>query len=98
MMMEQSRRSARKRAAPLAQWRMTMASGAMAWRVSAVSLRVSPLVRLEELLAREKVSAERRLPATSKLVLVRVDGSAKKRMTLRPLRVGTFLTGRSCNS
>ena len=43
---------------------------------------------------REKVSADRRFAATSKLVLVRVEFSTKKRMTVLPLRVGTFFTGR----
>ena len=39
------------------------------------------------------MSAESRFPAMSKEVLVRVDGSAKKRTTLLPRRVGTFFTG-----
>ena len=71
-----------------------MASGFMACRVRAVSLRDSPLTRELELLAREKVSADSRLPATSKDVLVRVLASAKNSTTLLPLRVGTFFTGR----
>jgi hypothetical protein len=41
--------------------------------------------------AREKLSADNLLAAMSKEVLVRVDGSAKKRTTLLPLRMGTFL-------
>ena len=49
----QGSRSAMKAAAPLLEWRMTMTSGPMAWRVRAVSLRLSPLFRLEPDLARE---------------------------------------------
>ena len=90
----QCRRSARNWAAPLLEWRMTMTSGFMAWRVRAVSFMLSPFWRLEPDFASPKVSAERRLPAMSKEVLVRVLGSAKKRTTLFPLRIGTFLTGR----
>lgn len=81
-------------AAPLLEWRMTMTSGFLAWRVRAVSFMLSPFWRLEPDFASPKVSAERRLPAMSKEVLVRVLGSAKKRTTLFPLRMGTFLTGR----
>ena len=81
-------------AAPLIECRRTMTSGFMACRVSTVSLRLSPFCRLEPLVASAKVSAERRLPATSKEVLVLVLGSAKKSTMLFPLRVGTFLTGR----
>ena len=92
--MLQGRSFERYSAAPLAEWRMTMTSGFMAMRVWAVSLSVSPLFMLDPDLERAKVSAERRLPAMSKLVLVRVLFSEKKSTTVLPLRVGTFLTGR----
>jgi len=59
-----------------------------------VSFRLSPLESELPLLAREKVSADRRLAAMSKEVLVRVEGSAKKRTTVLPRSVGTFFTGR----
>ena len=71
-----------------------MASGFMACRVRAVSLRLSPFCKELPDLARLKVSAERRLPAMSNEVLVRVEASAKKRITLLPFKMGTFLTGR----
>ena len=43
-------------------------------------------------------SADMRLPAISKLVRVRVDGSRKRLMTVRPRSVGSFLMVRSLTS
>jgi len=40
-----------------------------------------------------RMSAESRLAASSNDVRVRVDGSRKKRTTVRPRRAGTFLMG-----
>jgi hypothetical protein len=67
----------------------------MASRVSAVSFRLSPLETLEPLAEKVITSAERRLAATSKLVRVRVESSKKRFTTVRPRRVGNFLTVRS---
>ena len=63
----------------------------MASMLRAVSFRVSPLVVLLEEEEKLITSAERYLPASSKLVLVRVLGSKKRLATTLPLRVGTFL-------
>src|SRR5215210_7356885 len=81
--------------APAEGWRMTMRSGDIASRLRAVSSSVSPLVTedAEELML--TTSAERRLPAISKEVRVRVEGSKKRLMTVRPRSVGTFLISRS---
>src|SRR5262249_38447164 len=59
------------------------------------SRRVSPLVVDDAVPEMLTASAERRLAAISKLVRVRVDGSRKRLMTVRPRSVGTFLIGRS---
>ena len=40
-------------------------------------------------------SAERRFPAISKEVRVRVEGSKKRLMTVRPRSVGTFFISRA---
>ncbi len=72
-----------------------MRSGPIASRLRAVSSSVSPFVTedVEELML--MTSAERRLPAISKEVRVRVEASKKRLMTVRPRRVGTFLISRS---
>ena len=70
----------------------------MALSVSPVSASVSPFfVELDEA---EKLmtSADMRLPAISKLVRVRVDGSRKRLMIVRPRSVGSFLMVRSLTS
>ncbi len=54
---------------------MTMMSGFIASRFSAVSMSVSPFTTLEVAMAMLSVSALRRFSATSNDVRVRVDGS-----------------------
>ena len=61
--------------APDEAWRMTMMSGFIASRFSAVSMSVSPFTTLEVAMAMFSVSALRRFSATSNDVRVRVDGS-----------------------
>ena len=73
---------------------MTMQSGAIASRFRAVSSSVSPLVTLEVETLTLTASADRRLAAISKDVRVRVDGSKKRLMTVRPRSAGTFLISR----
>ena len=73
---------------------MTMQSGDIASRLRAVSRSVSPLVTLEVEALMLMASAERRLAAISKEVRVRVEGSKKRLMTVRPRSVGTFLISR----
>ncbi len=73
---------------------MTMQSGAIASRFRAVSSRVSPLVTLEVETLTLTASADRRLAAISKEVRVRVEGSKKRLMTVRPRSAGTFLIWR----
>lgn len=71
-----------------------MASGAIASRLRAVSISVSPLVS-EEVDADMLIeSAERRLAAISKEVRVRVEDSKKKLITVFPRSVGTFFIAR----
>src|SRR5262245_43640580 len=69
---------------------MMIASGAIACRLRAVSASVSPLVTEEAEAEMLIVSADNRLPAISKDVRVRVEGSKKKLMTVFHRRVGTF--------
>src|SRR3954451_19776648 len=57
----------------------------------AVSMKVSPLERLDELAVKSWVSAESRLAARLKLVRVRVEFSKNRLKTIRPCRAGTFL-------
>src|SRR6185369_8844626 len=73
---------------------MTMQSGAIASRFRAVSSRVSPLLTLEVETLTLTASADKRFAAISKDVLVRVDGSKKRLMTVRPRSAGTFLIWR----
>ena len=63
-----------------------------------VSLRVSPLSTLEPEPLTLTTSAERRLPASSNEVEVRVEASKNMLMIVRPRRVGTFLMSRSMTS
>jgi len=81
--------------APDQECRMTTASEPIASSVSAVSLRVSPLLTLLPFAAKLMTSADSRLAANSKLVLVRVESSKNRLTTVRPRRVGSFLTVRS---
>jgi hypothetical protein len=62
-------------AAPEWWWRMTTTSGCIASSVSTVSLSDSPLLTLELDAVMFTTSAERRLPASSNDVRVRVEAS-----------------------
>ena len=73
---------------------MTMASGAIASRLRAVSINVSPLVTEDVEAEMLMESADSRLAAISNEVRVRVEDSKKKLMTVLPRRVGTFLIER----
>src|SRR3954452_10471444 len=77
--------------APGVGWRTTMMSAPMASMFLAVSMKVSPLDRLEALAEKSWVSAESRLAARLKLVRVRVEFSKKRLKTILPMRAGTFL-------
>ena len=72
---------------------MTTASAPIASRVSAVSLRLSPLETLEPLAEKLMTSADSRLAAASNEMRVRVQSSKKRLTTVRPRSVGSFLTG-----
>ncbi len=74
--------------------RMTIMSGDIASRLSAVSTSVSPFTTLEVAIATFSVSALSRFSATSNDVRVRVLGSKNRLTTVRPRSVGTFLIGR----
>ncbi len=63
-----------------------------------VSLRVSPFSTLEPEPLTLTTSADRRLPASSNEVEVRVEASKNMLMIVRPRRVGTFLMSRSITS
>ena len=76
-------------------WRMTTRSGAMACRLSAVSISVSPFSSAEPEVEKLMLSADRRFSAISKLERVRVEASKKRLSTVLPRRVGTFLIARS---
>jgi hypothetical protein len=66
----------------------------MASRFRAVSRRVSPFDTLDAATLILTASADKRLAASSKDVLVRVDASKKRLITVFPRRAGTFLTSR----
>ena len=83
-------------AAPLALCRMTSASTPIAATVSAVSRRDSPLEVEEPLPEMLMTSAESHLPAISNELRVRVESSKNRLTTVRPRRVGSFLTSRRC--
>ncbi len=82
--------------APLAACRTTTASAPIASSVSAVSLRLSPFETLEPFAEKLMTSAESRLAAASKEILVRVLSSKKRLTTVRPRSVGSFLISRRC--
>src|SRR5262249_38808366 len=69
-------------------------SACKASRLRAVSLSVSPLVRLEVVAPILITSALRRNAASSKEVRVRVLGSTKKLISVLPRNAGTFLISR----
>ena len=69
-------------------------SGRMAFRVTAVSIRVSPLVTEEVRGAMLTVSAPSRLAANSNELRVRVELSKKRLTRVRPRSVAIFLSGR----
>src|SRR5947209_12198282 len=71
-----------------------MQSGAIASRFRAVSSSVSPLVTLEVDALMLMASAERRFAAITNDVRVRVEGSKKRLITVRPRNAGTFLISR----
>ena len=77
---------------------MTIMSGCMATRFSAVSMSVSPFSTEEPEAVKLSVSAERRFSAISNETRVRVDASMKRLMTSCPRNAGTFFTGRSLTS
>jgi hypothetical protein len=60
---------------PLEEWRITMASAPMAWRVSAVSFRLSPFDTDDPPVEKLMTSADSRLAASSKEIRVRVEFS-----------------------
>src|SRR2546428_5268338 len=78
--------------------RMTIMSGCMAIRFSAVSISVSPFSTEEPEAVKFSVSADRRFSAISNETRVRVDASMKRLMTSCPRSAGTFFTGRSLTS
>ena len=84
--------------APESGWRTTSTSGCMAFKVIAVSIRVSPF--LIELQATDMLmtSAPRRLPANSKEVRVRVEFSKNRLMIVSPRRSAVFLLPRRLSS
>ena len=71
-------------AAPEAEWRMTRMSGFMAFRVTAVSIRVSPFFTEEAATGMVTTSAPSRLAAISKEEEVRVEFSKTRFTTVRP--------------
>jgi hypothetical protein len=71
-----------------------MQSGAIASRFRAVSNKVSPLLTLEVETLTFTASADKRFAAISKDVRVRVEGSKKRLMTVRPRSAGTFFIWR----
>ena len=79
--------------APDSALRTTTMSGAIEASVRAVSRKVSPLVSEEDLGTKERGSAERRLAASWNDAWVRVEGSMKRWVTVRPTSTGTRGTG-----
>ena len=67
----------------------------MACKVCAVSFRDSPLLTLEPFAEKLITSADKRLAADSKEILVRVESSKKRFTTVRPRSVGSFFIGPS---
>ncbi len=74
--------------------RMTKISTPIASIFLTVSRVVSPFETLDPFAVKLIVSADILLAASSKLILVLVDGSKKSRATTLPLNVGTFLIER----
>src|SRR5881275_1095190 len=72
-----------------------MQSGAIASRLSAVSINVSPFVRLDVETLMLSASAERRFAAISNDVRVLVEFSKKRLITVLPRRAGTFFISRA---
>ena len=66
----------------------------MAFSVMAVSSSVSPLDTEEPLTLMFMTSAPSRLPASSKELCVRVEGSKNRLIWVRPRRVDSFLSVR----
>src|SRR5436309_157700 len=97
-MIDAGRRSASIFGAPGYLWRMTIMSGAMAIRFSAVSISVSPFSTDDPDAVKLSVSAERRFSAISNETRVRVDASMNRLITSCPRSAGTFFTGRSLTS
>jgi hypothetical protein len=64
----------------------------MAFSVMAVSMSVSPFLTLDEATDILMTSAPKRLPASSKLVRVRVEFSKNRLMIVRPRRVAIFFS------
>ena len=87
-------RLARNCGAPAEPWRSTRMSACNASRLRAVSLSVSPLVRLEVVAEILITSALKRKAASSNEVRVRVLGSTKKFISVFPRSAGTFLIWR----
>ncbi len=79
-------------AAPASGWRTTNMSGRMAFKVLAVSIRVSPLDTEDVLTLILRVSAPSRLAASSKLDWVRVLASKNRLMRVRPRSRAVFLS------
>src|SRR6476469_289653 len=77
---------------------MIMRSVPIAKYVLAVSRIVSPFVKEEFPGVKLRVSADKRLAASSKLLRVRVDGSKNRLATTCPCKVGTFLVRRDKTS
>ena len=91
---EHCSRSARSFGTPGQEWRTTTASGLIASRLRAVSMRLSPLERLLPEAEKLTASALRRFSAISKEMRVLVLASKKKLMMVLPRRMGTFLISR----
>ena len=80
---------------PARRARQTNMSTFMASMVWMVSARLSPFTTEEVEPPMEILSAERRFSASSKELLVRVDGSRKRFTMVRPRSAGTFLMVRA---
>ena len=78
--------------------RQTNMSTFMASIVWMVSARDSPLTTEEVEPPMERLSADRRFSASSKELLVRVEGSRNRFTMVRPRRAGTFLMARLLTS
>src|SRR5439155_585491 len=87
-------RSATKYGAPEAAWRITTMSPPKASSVRTVSSKVSPFSTLDPPAVMFVTSAERAFAASSNETRVRVDASAKKRITVLPRSGGALRTGR----